>query len=69
MEEGHSAITKGVKTVKFYGWKYKHYFIVVVTVIVTLILLKFYILAILAILPNNICMHDCVKVISNIIQE
>ena len=31
MEEGqsHSAVTKGVKTATFYGWKYKHYFVVV----------------------------------------
>ena len=27
--EGHSTITKGVKTAIFYGWKYRHYFIVV----------------------------------------
>ena len=27
--EGHSAVTKGVKTATFYGWKYRHYFVVV----------------------------------------
>ena len=27
--EGHSTITKGVKTATFYGWKYRHYFVVV----------------------------------------
>ena len=26
--EGHSAALKGVKTATFYGWKYRHYFIV-----------------------------------------
>ena len=46
MEEGHFAVTKGVKMVTFYRWKYRHYFIVAVTVSVTLILLKFCILAI-----------------------
>ena len=31
MEEGqsHSAVMKGVKTATSYGWKYKHYFVVV----------------------------------------
>ena len=28
-QEGHSVITKGVKMATFYGWKYRHYFIVV----------------------------------------
>ena len=32
MGEGHSAVTKVVKTVTFYGWKYRHYFVVAVTV-------------------------------------
>ena len=51
-----------------HGWKYRHYFIVV-TVIVILILLKVYILAIFASFCNlsDICMHDCVKEISNLI--
>ena len=40
MEEGHPAVSKGVKIAMFYGWKYKYYFVVAVTVIVTLILLK-----------------------------
>ena len=27
--QSHSAVMKGVKTATFYGWKYKHYFVVV----------------------------------------
>ena len=36
MEEGHPAVTKGMKMATFYGWKYRHYFVVAVTVIVIL---------------------------------
>ena len=32
MGEGHSAVTEVVKTVTFYVWKYRHYFVVAVTV-------------------------------------
>ena len=28
MDEGRSTVTKGVKTPMFYGWKYRHYFVV-----------------------------------------
>ena len=28
MEGGHSAVTNGVKMATFYGWKYRHYFVV-----------------------------------------
>ena len=64
MEEGHPAVMKGVKITMFFGWKYRHYFVVAVTVIVTLIFMQFSIPAVLVSLFCNlpdICMHDCVK--------
>ena len=48
MEEGHSAVTKGEETVTFYKWKLNTdaiSFLLCRTIIVTLILLKFCILA------------------------
>ena len=48
IEEGHSAVTKGKKTVTFYRWKLNTDVVSLLlcrTVIVTLILLKFCILA------------------------